>query len=111
VSRQKALNFQTRDIAYSGELPNQTAYLSPKDFHEMVSTGVGPREVVILAAVSATWVGGGSLRLKASLIGRRPYLFSIMPDIRLTTEENHGKPQSEQPSSHRTAPCADLAVF
>jgi hypothetical protein len=32
VSRQKALTFQTRDIADSGGLPHQTAYPSSKDF-------------------------------------------------------------------------------
>jgi hypothetical protein len=59
---------------------------------------------------SATW--GGSLRLKASVMGRRAVpLFSLCPGIHLTTEEKHGKPQSEQPSSPGTARCADLAVF
>jgi hypothetical protein len=59
---------------------------------------------------SATW--GGSLRLKASVIGRRAVpLFSLSPGICLTTEEKHGKSQSGQPSSPETARCADLAVF
>jgi hypothetical protein len=35
-------------------------------------------------------------------------LSSLCPGIRLTTEEKHGKPQSEQPSSPGTARCADL---
>jgi hypothetical protein len=44
---------------------------------------------------SASWVG--SLRLKASVMGRRAVpLFSLCPGISLTTEEKHGKPQSGQ---------------
>jgi hypothetical protein len=60
---------------------------------------------------SAIW-WGGSLRLKTSVIGeagRAP--FELYPGICLTTEEKHGKPQSEQPSSQRTTRYAELAVF
>jgi hypothetical protein len=64
-----------------------------------------------LLKASAT-CGGGSLQLKASVMGRRAVpLFSLCPGIRLTTEEKHGNPQSGQPSSPGTARCADLAVF
>jgi hypothetical protein len=55
---------------------------------------------------------GGSLRLKAFVMGRWAVpLISLCPGIRLTTEEEHGEPQSGQPSSPGTARCADLAVF
>jgi hypothetical protein len=55
---------------------------------------------------------GGSLRLKASVMGRRAVpLISLCPGSRLTTVEKHGKPQSGQPSSPGTARCGDLAVF
>jgi hypothetical protein len=50
---------------------------------------------------SATW--GGTLRQKASVMGRLAVpLFLFCPDIRLTSEEKHGKPQSGQPSSPGT---------
>jgi hypothetical protein len=41
--------------------------------------------------------------------GSAPFRLSL--GIRLTTEEKHGKPQSGQPSSHRTTRCVDLVVF
>jgi hypothetical protein len=44
---------------------------------------------------SATW--GRSLRLKASVMGRRAVpLFSLCPGIRLTTEEKHGESQGSR---------------
>jgi hypothetical protein len=79
----------------------------------MVFLGVEPRGVgVVLVEGLCDLGGGGSLRLKASVMGRRAVpLFSLCPGTRLTTEEEHGKPQSGQPSSPGTARCADLAVF
>jgi hypothetical protein len=66
----------------------------------------------------------GSLSLKALRLGgdhfgwRPPSwgggpcpFFSLCPGIHLTNEQNHGKPQSGQPSSPGTARCADLALF
>jgi hypothetical protein len=62
----------------------------------MVFLGVEPRSVrVVLAEGLCDLGGGGSLRLKASVMGRRAVpLFSLCPGIRLTTEEKHEKPQS-----------------
>jgi hypothetical protein len=80
----------------------------------MVFLGVEPRSVGVVLAEGLCDLGGGggSLRLKATVMGWRAVpLFSLYPGIRLTTEEKHGKPQSGQPRSHRTARCADLAVF
>jgi hypothetical protein len=64
----------------------------------MVFLGVEPRSVgVVLAVGLCDLGGGGSLRLKASVMGRRAVpLFSLCPRIRVTTEEKHGKPQSGQ---------------
>jgi hypothetical protein len=77
----------------------------------MVFLGVEPRSVRVVLAEGVCDLGG-SLRLKASVMGRRAVPpFSLCPGIRLTTEEKHGKPQSGQPSSPGTARCADLAVF
>jgi hypothetical protein len=50
VSRQKALTFQTRDIAASGGLPHQSAYPSSKEFGWMVFLGVEPRSVGVALA-------------------------------------------------------------
>jgi hypothetical protein len=42
----------------------------------------------------------GSLRMKASVMGRRAVpLISLCPGIRLTTKEKRGKPESRQPNS------------
>jgi hypothetical protein len=59
---------------------------------------------------SATW--GGSLRLKASVMGRRAVpLSSLRHGIRLTTEEKQGKHQSGQPKFPGIARCAEVGVF
>jgi hypothetical protein len=70
VSRQKALTFQTRDLAASGGLPHQTAYPSSKDFGWMAFLGVESRSVRVALAEGRCDLGG-SLRLKASVMGRR----------------------------------------
>jgi hypothetical protein len=55
---------------------------------------------------------GGSLRLKASVMGRRAVpLFSLRLGIPLTIEEKHGKPQSRQANGPGTSRCAHLAIF
>jgi hypothetical protein len=75
------------------------------------SWGLNP-EVLGSSWLKASETWRGSLRLKASVMGRRAVpIFSLWPGIRFTTEEKHGKPQSGQPSSPGTARCADLAAF
>jgi hypothetical protein len=76
----------------------------------MVFLGVEPRSVGVVLAEGLCGLGE-SLRLKASVMGRRALPLLPSAGIRLTTEEKHGKPQSGQPSSQGTARCADLAVF
>jgi hypothetical protein len=108
VSRQKALTFQTRVIAGSGGLPHQTAYPSSKNFGWMVSWESSPE---VALAEGLCKLGGitSAEGLHDGEAGHAP--FQLSPGIRLTTEEKHGKPQSGQPSSHRTTRCANLAVF
>jgi hypothetical protein len=68
--------------------------------------GVEPRNVGVVLAEGLCDLGGitSAEGLRDGEAGRAPF-FSLCPGIRLTTEEKHGKPQSGQPSSHRTARC------
>jgi hypothetical protein len=111
ASQQKALNFQARVTAdIRGVTPSDS--LSFALGFWLVFPGVEHRSVRVVLAEGLWDLGGWSLQLKSSVMGRRAVpLSSLCPDIRLTTEEKHGKPQSGQPSSHRTARCTDLAVF
>jgi hypothetical protein len=60
ASQQKALTFQARGIAASGELPSQTAYPSSKDFSWMLFLGVEPRSIgIVLAEGPCDLAGGG----------------------------------------------------
>jgi hypothetical protein len=92
----EGLTFQTRDIAASGVYPIRQLLLYQKDFGWMAFLGVEPRSVEVALAEGLCDLGKGeSLFLKASVIGeagRAP--FELYPDICLTTEEKHGKPQS-----------------
>jgi hypothetical protein len=77
----------------------------------MVFLGVEPRSFGVVLAEGLCELGG-TLRLKASVMGRRDVPpFSLCLGIRLTTEKKHGKHQERQPSSPGTALCAKLAVI
>jgi hypothetical protein len=76
VSRQKALIFQTKDIAASGGFPHQTAYPSSKDFGWMVFLGVEPRRVSVALAAGLRQLGGGITSaegLRDGEAGRAPF--------------------------------------
>jgi hypothetical protein len=96
ASQQKPLTFQARGIAGSGGYPIRQLILHPRILVRWFSWELNP-EVLgsFWLKASATW--GGSLRLKAFVMGRQAMLlFLLCPVIRLTTEEKHGKPQSGQ---------------
>jgi hypothetical protein len=98
-SRQKALTFRLGSLLVVGDCPIRQLILHTMILVGWFSWDLNP-EVL------------GSLWLKASVIdeaGRAP--FQLCPGIRLTTEEKHGKSQSGQPSSHRAARCAKMAVL
>jgi hypothetical protein len=76
----------------------------------MVFLGVVPRNVGVALAEDLCDLGG-SLRLKASVMGRRTvphfgYALALALQLRKSTENLSG-----QPNSHRITRCADLAVF
>jgi hypothetical protein len=111
VSRQKALTFQTRDIADSGGITTTDRLSIIQGFWLDGFLGVEPRNVGV-ALTEGLWDLRGITSaegLRDGEAGRAP--FALCPHIHLTTEEKHGKPHSGRPSSHRTAHCAGLAVF
>jgi hypothetical protein len=72
----EGLDCQTRVIAGSGGLPNQTAYRSYKDFGWMVFLGVEPRSVGVALAEGLCDLGGGITSadgLRDGQAGRAPF--------------------------------------
>jgi hypothetical protein len=91
-----------------GDYPIGQLVLYPKDFGWMVFLRVEPRSVDVALAEGLSVLGGTTSVecLRDGEAGRTP--FELCPDIRPTTEEKHGKPQSGQPSSHRSTRCGRL---
>jgi hypothetical protein len=78
-------------LLVEGNYPIRQIILHPRIFVRWFSWELNPGVLWSFSLnVSATW-GGGSIRLKATIIGRRAVpLFSLYLGIRLTTEGKDG---------------------
>jgi hypothetical protein len=98
-SSRKPVLLRLGKLLLVGDYPIRLLFLYPKDFGWMVFLGAEPRSVGVALAEGLCDLGGGGItsaeRLRDGEAGRAT--FQLCPGICLTTEEKHGKPQSEQP--------------